>query len=146
MTSYVPRVVVPVTLLVLCSVGCAKVTGGPAAGSDLQSVRSFYVVRDKQSDATDAVQKELARRGFTATSGPEANMPSDAQCKVLVQDHWMWDITMYLLEMKVDLTHPRTGASFASGTSYRPSLQRKSPEEMAREVFDRIYGTTPEKK
>src|SRR5215217_3717918 len=97
------RCFVPVTLVLLCSIGCAKVTGGPTAGSDLQALRTYYVVRDKQTDATDAVQKELARRGFAATSGPKSSMPSETQCKVLVQDKWWWDITPYLMDLKVEL-------------------------------------------
>ena len=125
----------------LCAAGCSQVSGAVQPGVNLAPVRSYYVVRDKQSDATDAVQKELARRGFVATTGPEASMPAGVDCKVLVRDHWMWDMTMYLKDLEVDFVHPRTGAPLASAKSYRPSLQRKPVEEMAREVMDKIYGT-----
>jgi hypothetical protein len=127
--------------------GCAEVSGSAAQGVNLQPVRSFYIVRDKQTDATDAVQKELARRGFVATAGPEASMPASADAKVLVEDHWYWDMTMYLVELKVNLQNPKTGAALASGRSYRPSLQRKPAEEMAREIFDCVFATavTPPK-
>jgi hypothetical protein len=133
--------------VLLCLVaGCADVSGSAAPGANLTAGKSFYVVRDKQSDATDAVQRELARRGCVATTGPEANMPSNADCKVLVEDHWMWDVTMYMIELRVRVLNARTGAELGSGRSHRPSLVRKSPAEMAREVFDPIFGTAPSAK
>jgi hypothetical protein len=57
----------------------------------------------------------------------------------------MWDITMYPLEIKVDFVNPKTGALLASGRSYRTSMVRKSPEEMVKEIFDKIFATAPTK-
>jgi hypothetical protein len=140
----IPLALLCVLLLPLAA-GCHQVSGSAAPGANLTAGKTYYVIRDKQSDATDAVQKDLARRGYVATTGPESLTPSSADCKVLVEDHWMWDITMYLTELKVRVVNAKTGAELASGRSYRPSLERKSPDEMAQEVFDQIFGTTPAK-
>jgi hypothetical protein len=128
----------------LVMTGCAKQLSGAAEpGVDLKSMRTFYIVRDKETKVTTAMQKELAARGFTATMGPDSATPAFADCKVLAEDKWMWDLTMYPIEVKVSMVNPRTGALLASGRSYRTSLVRKSPDEMVKEVFDQIFGTAP---
>ena len=128
------------------TLGCVQqVDGRVQSGKSLASIREFHIVRAEQTDATDAIQKDLVRRGFTVTMGPESATPATASCKILTTDHWTWDMTMYLLELKVEMVDPKTGELLASGRSYRTSLARKSPDQMAREVFDKIFGTVPSK-
>ena len=57
---------------------------------------------------------------------------------VTYHDRWMWDITMYLLELTVTLHDPRTNVGVASGNSFHTSLTRKTPQEMVDEVVDNI--------
>jgi hypothetical protein len=128
-------------VLVFCGItGCSQVTGSATPGVNLSQYRTYHVVRDQQSDASDAVQKALAARGYVVTTGPETALASGTECKVLVRDHWTWDMTMYLLELQVDIINPRTGAMLAQGRSYHPSLERKSAEFMANEVVEKMYG------
>ena len=68
---------------------------------------------------------------------------------VTYADRWMWDITMYMIEINIELHDPETNYVFASGKSYRTSLVRKEPDEMVDEVFrDMFKGKIelPEKK
>jgi hypothetical protein len=51
----------------------------------------------------------------------------------------MWDITMYMLELNVEIRDPRTDYILATGKSSRTSLARKSPEEMVEEVIGEIF-------
>ena len=53
-------------------------------------------------------------------------------------DKWMWDITMYLIELTITFRDPETRAAVGSGNSYHTSLTRLSPEEMVAEVIDNI--------
>ena len=122
---------------------CFEQSGTIEPGANLGALKAFYIVRDKDSDVAEAIESDLARRGYGATSGPESAMPVNAECMILFTDKWVWDITMYLLEVKVELVDPKTGGLFASGRSYRTSLVRKSPEYMVREVFDRIFQPAP---
>ena len=50
-----------------------------------------------------SLQDKYAERGFTVTSGIESVAPDTAQCKVLSTDKWVWDMTMYPLEIKVEI-------------------------------------------
>lgn len=51
----------------------------------------------------------------------------------------MWDITMYLLKLDIQITDAKTGAILAKGEAVHTSLARKSPEYMAREILDDIF-------
>ena len=138
------RLVVVNLLLALCgaslAAGCVSEQSGTIEpGANLGAMKAFYIVRDKDGDVAKAIETDLARRGYSATAGSESAMPANAECMILFTDKWVWDITMYLLEVKVELVDPKTGALFASGRSYRTSLVRGSPEDMVREVFDRIF-------
>ena len=53
-------------------------------------------------------------------------------------DKWMWDMTMYLLELTVTIHDPRTEVGLATGNSMYTSLIRKSPQAMVDEVVDNI--------
>lgn len=109
----------------------------------LSDLNSFYVVhqpRDKRS-IDQLIAKELTTLGKDATfggTGPNPEKPVDAV--ITYEDKWMWDITMYLLELNIELRDPQTNYKFGNGKSYRTSLARKSPEEMVKEVLNKIFG------
>jgi hypothetical protein len=122
--------------------GCSQqLSGDVEPGVDLRGVRTYYVVKTEETKVTTAIEAELRGRGFTASSGPETAVPASADCKVLATDKWVWDMTMYPLEVKVEMVDARTGKLMASGRSYRTSMVRKSPQEMVKEIFDKIFGT-----
>ncbi len=87
------------------------------------------------------IAAELNAMGKTATSGAAAKPVSPVDAVVTYQDKWMWDITMYMLELTIDLRSPETNYKFATGRSFRTSLARKSPEEMVAEVLGEIFST-----
>lgn len=109
---------------------------------DMTQIKSFHVVKfDKDNRG---IEKLIADRlntvGLQATSGPGKITKKPVQAIVEYQDKWMWDITMYMLELNIDFRDPETNYKFASGRSYRTSLVRKSPEEMVEEVLNDIFS------
>ncbi|MGH8275633.1 MAG: hypothetical protein ACRETH_02950, partial [Steroidobacteraceae bacterium] len=72
-------------------------------------------------------------------SGDAATPPTPVDAIVTYQDRWMWDITMYMLKLDVQVRDGRSGAILATGEVMRPSLQRKSPEDMVEEVLGVIF-------
>ena len=147
MRSACARCVVGVVLALLPTVtGCSqKLSGGPEAGVDIARYRVYHVVQNEKADVATALQQDLYARGNTVTYGPEANTPPAAEAKVMYHDKWMWDMTMYLIEVKIEMVDARSGALLASGRSYRTSLARKPVDVMVKEVMDRIFNTTPVK-
>ena len=114
--------------------------------ADLTGLETFYVAKfDPDERGIEAIiAAELNRMGKTATSGLSPTPPSPVDAVVTYQDKWMWDITMYMIELSIDLRDPETNYKFATGRSYRTSLARKSPEEMAAEVLGEIFGVPVE--
>ena len=128
---------------VLLVLGCAKLTASVPSGSDLTRLKSFYVIRLVQDERgiNQLIRNDLATRGLEATTGPESARPQAVDVIVTYEDRWMWDITMYMLSLNISFRNPETNTFLASGQSYRPSLERKEPREMVKEVLDEIFKT-----
>ena len=133
--------VVPI-LTGLLSTGCASVSLTKAPDDKVLNATSFYVVmqEDGKREVDAAVRDELEKLGRRVSSGPDHAMPSSVDIKVLNEDDWMWDMTMYLLSLNIQFIDPSTGAVLAEGRSYRPSLERKSPAYMAHEVLVKMLN------
>jgi len=112
-----------------------------APGADLNSLKTFYVQR-LPSD-TRGIEKLIAARlnmmGFSAVSGDTPNPPARVDAIVTYQDKWMWDMTMYMIKLDIQIHNGGTGLALASGESMRPSLERRSPEGMVEEVLGDIF-------
>lgn len=54
-------------------------------------------------------------------------------------DKWMWDLTMYMIELTIVVRDPASDFPLATGNSLHTSLTRKSPKEMVDEVTSNIF-------
>ena len=134
-------VMVSTTLVFVVGCASAKLSASVPPGTDLTRLRTVHVVRHERDGrgVNDAIRDELAKRGFTATAGADSARPPVVDAVVAYIDRWMWDITMYLLSLTIQFRHPETNVLLASGQSYRTSLVRKEPAEMAGEILDEIF-------
>lgn len=134
--------------VMLLSSGCAvnRATATVSPGVDLSTVKTFYVVKfqNDQRGIEKLIQENLEKRGFTATSGPELPQPPKVDAVVTYLDKWMWDITMYMLELTITLRNPADDFPLAVGNSFHTSLTRLTPVEMVDEVLTNIFrGSQP---
>lgn len=122
-----------------CSVN--RATARLTPGADLSKVSDIYVVTEAGDDhAIDEMMKaQLHKMGYTAANGPEMPLPYKADAVLTYVDKWMWDITMYMLELTVEVRDPRDNRTLAVGNSYHTSLSRKTPEAMVEEVLVNIF-------
>lgn len=127
-----------VTLVSGCAVNRATATVDPK--TDLTKLKTMYVKKIPEDDGGTNVLivDKLATKGVTATTG-EGPAPAGIDAIVTYVDRWMWDITMYMLELTVTLRDPKNNLPLASGNSFHTSLTRLSPKEMVNEVIDNIY-------
>jgi hypothetical protein len=129
---------------VLVMSGCSKVVikSDSDPGVNLAELETFYVRKFPPDER--GIEKKIASKlnelGFVATSGVSQNPTGPVDAVVSYEDRWMWDITMYMLEIDIKLHDPETDFIFASGSSYRTSLVRESPEEMIEEVFRDMFS------
>lgn len=121
--------------------GCASMSSSTAPGADFSAIKNIHVVKlpADERGIDRILADELNMMGFKTTIGSPLSMPADADAVLTYQDKWMWDITMYMIELNVQLREPKTEIALASAKSYRPSLQRKAPSEMAKEVLAEIF-------
>ena len=120
---------------------CATLESTKAPDANLKALKSFYVVQETGDD--HGIDKLIATRltgmGYSATCGEAPQPASRVDAIVTYQDRWMWDITMYMIKIDVQLHDGESGAVVAKAQSMRPSLQRKSPESMVQEVLGEIF-------
>lgn len=123
--------------------GCAvnRATATVTPGADLSTVKTLYVVEhpaDKRG-IQNLIRDDLVKRGLSATSGPELPEPPKVDAVVTYIDKWMWDMTMYMLELTITLRNPANNFPLAVGNSYHTSISRLSPEQMVDEVLTNIF-------
>ena len=132
-------------LVLTFTAGCAsnRATATVSPDADLAKLKSFYVVQlpQDQRGIDKLITANLAGRGFSARSGPDTGSPpAGVDAVVTYADRWMWDITMYMIELTVILRNPANNFPMATANSFHTSLTRKSPPEMVDEVLTNIFN------
>jgi len=132
---------VAVLVIIIFISGCATLSSSITPDTDLTKFKTYYVLRhDRDKRHIDKIiQSELAKLGISATSGLEASKPKKFDVLVTYEDRWMWDITNYMINLTITLLDAKNNVLLASGQSYRPSLERKEPAFMVKEILDSIF-------
>jgi hypothetical protein len=131
----------PIVICALLSASaCATLDSAKAPDANVKELHSFYVAQEKDDD--NGIDKLIATRlsalGYQASFGDAPKPSEHADAIITYQDHWMWDITMYMIKLEMQIHDGESGAVIARAQSTRPSLQRKSPEGMVQEVLGEI--------
>lgn len=120
-----------------CAVNRATATVDPSA--NLAGIKSIHVTKFAPDgrDINVVIANKLKTMGYTVSTSPDK--PENVDAVVTYVDKWMWDITMYMLELTITVRDPKNDFPLASGNSYHTSLTRKSTEEMVDEVTNNIF-------
>lgn len=135
--------------LLVLTVGCAvnRATAKLTPGADLGKLKTFYIIENQEDKKTfkvcEVIADNLTKRGYSVTAGPEKQLPYQYDVVVDYADKWMWDITMYLLELTITFRDPTNNYPLAVGNSLHTSLTRQSPPEMVDEVLTNIFNAKP---
>ena len=110
--------------------------------ASLTNTTSFYVIKlgPDGRGINKLISDKLVYMGHKSTTGLGVDIPSNVDIVVDYADKWMWDITMYMLELTITFRDPKTDVPLGSGNSYHTSLTRKSPQEMVDEVLTNIFN------
>ena len=110
-------------------------------GTNTAAIKKIYVVHlPADGRGIDKlIADHLKAMGREATSGDQAVTPADVDAVITYQDKWQWDITMYMLQLDVQLRNPKTQMAMATAHAMHTSLTRKSPPEMVDEVLGQIF-------
>jgi hypothetical protein len=127
-----------------CAVNRATATVDPSAR--LENIKRVHVVQLAEDgyNVNQLIADRLNAMGVKATTSKDKPKdPKEVDAIVTYWDKWMWDITMYLLELTIVVRDPATDFPLATGNSLHTSLTRKSPKEMVDEVLGNIYKGVP---
>lgn len=121
-----------------CAINRATALVDPA--TKLSDLKMMYVqkIPEESRGINVLIVDKLATKGVKATTG-EGPPPEGIDAVVSYIDRWMWDITMYMIELTITIRDPKTDFPLATGNSFHTSLTRLSPKEMVSEVIDNIY-------
>lgn len=136
--------------VILCAVasfttGCRNLsTANVNPTTDLSALKTMYVKHypSDNSGVNQEIADKLRGKGVTVSTG-SGPAPSNVDALVTYVDRWMWDITMYMLELTVTIRDPKTEAPLATGNSLHISLTRLSQTAMVDEVVNNIYAAAP---
>lgn len=120
--------------------GCAnRATAQVAPSADLQSIKTIHVVKipEENANISTLIADKLRGRGYQVSAGTDK--PGNVDALVTYVDRWMWDITMYMMELTVTVRDTKSEFPLATGNSMHGSLTRLSPKEMVDEVLDNIF-------
>lgn len=137
LVSLLGTVLLAVALTSGCAVNRATATVDPSA--NFAAVKTMHVVKIPEDgrNVNELIAGKLRERGYTVTT--DTAKPSAVDAVVTYVDKWMWDITMYMLELTITIRDPKNDFPLATGNSYHTSLTRKSPPEMVDEVLGNIF-------
>jgi len=89
------------------------------------------------------IAEELSERGYSVTSGPKVEIPSNVNYLIYYGSQWQWDMTWYLLDFDLRV-HTYTDNLFvASSNSWQTSLARKPQKEVISATVGQLFVTSP---
>ena len=139
--SFVSKLALAAVFVALSGCAINRDTGTFDPGMDIVQTDVFFVERfgPDNRGLEKIIADNLSLRGYAVSFGEKGMAPDDATILVTYIDKWMWDITMYMIELTITFRDPATLAAIGSGNSYHTSLTRLSPEQMIDEVLGNIF-------
>lgn len=131
-------------LFIVAVTGCSTVEPGKRYGTtSLASMKTAFIVIGSDYDQKIGVNihEALTQHGVTASMGTAAEKPKDVAFYVEYEDHWLWDLTMYLHSLDIRFIDSQTGQVMGSG-AFRQGVihDYPNPREKTLEVVDSIYN------
>jgi len=108
--------------------------------SRIAASKTIYVRKHGEDDYKlgEEIAAQLQEMGYKATVGTSQSPTGRADATLSYTDHWMWDITMYMISLDLQLREPGSDMTIASAKTTRSSLVRKSQKEMVRETLTKL--------
>ena len=126
--------------------GCATTTRidvTPRAFSTPAHTAYLVVHGGSSSDVDNDIRRALLQRGLSETEGTDdAILNKNVDLVVKYDDHWRWDLTMYLLSIDIELFDGKTGSLIAT-SSWNNSAFHRFPN--AEDVVDDLVNQTFDK-
>lgn len=134
-----------ILVAVLLLAGCVGNTAGQMSLSTQVAGQGTYYVERQPKDERDlatVIAQRMRERGLKATA--EQAGVARPQCDYLVSytDKWMWDMRMYLYDLRIDLRDAKDNSVVGYGQSMQSSLKAmgRSYEDVIDLALDELFG------
>ena len=85
------------------------------------------------------IAQELRSRGLLAKSGLASARPTEFDVLVVYEDRWHWDMSNYLIFLRIDLRDPVTNVLLATASSYQTSGARKPESQVVTQILAGMF-------
>jgi len=130
--------------LAILLVGCVGNTSGQLTLPKEQVQTGGYFVQRHDKDTRDlasTIAKSMQARGLNVTAGTAAERPAEAAYVVTYVDKWMWDMRMYLYDLRIELRDARDQSILGYGQSMQSSLKAmgQTHEDVINRALDQLF-------
>ena len=115
----------------------ATMAPGKTLNRDLGNIYVEHFSPDKRN-LNYIIADKLTLLGYPASPLDSNDTPDKANMIITYIDNWQWDITNYLIKIKIDFRDAESKQLVITGESFRTSLARKSPEFMIQEALEKM--------
>ncbi|MFK7887532.1 MAG: hypothetical protein AB8G16_11785 [Gammaproteobacteria bacterium] len=133
--------------LLLIASGCStNVSRFQMPGADLADVKRVYLrplIEERQaSEIQSLVESHLTQRGYEIARDPATAESAPGTYAFDMTTDWYWDVTWYLLELRVAIYDPRDDTLVAQAQSMQTSLSRRSTEVIVERAMQSLFNDT----
>jgi hypothetical protein len=132
-----------IVLLCLALLACATALQTDPISSELRDSSLQYFVENHGNDPKGIdrmIAQELRSHGLQVSNGPARARPTAFDVLVVYEDRWQWDMSNYLLFLRIDLRDPETNVLLETGSSYQSSMARKPEREVVTQILDAMFA------
>lgn len=136
------RLYTAIVLLAPALVTCATALQTDPIPSELRNPSLQYFVENHGEDQRgidQMIARGIRSRGLNVKSGLASARPSEFDVLVVYEDRWQWDISNYLIFLRIDFRDPETNVLLATGSSYQTSAARKPEGEVVAQILDSLF-------
>jgi hypothetical protein len=139
----VKRSLTAIVVPCLALLACATALQTEPLSPELRDSSLQYFVENHGSDPRGIdrmIAGEMRRHGLRATYGQAGDRPADLDVLVVYEDRWQWDMSNYLIFLRIDLRDPETNVLLATGSSYQSSMARKPEAQVVAQIVDAMFA------
>jgi len=144
--SLLPRVVL--VGIVLFVSGCStNVSRFQMPGTDLSQVKTLYVRPFDEREAIELqtlIEGNLRRRGLKIAANEESIENTAGGFILDIAPDWHWDLTWYLLELRVAIYDPKDNTLIVQAQSQQTSLARETVEVVVDRTMASLFNSNEE--
>ena len=133
------------SLLLACLSACStNVSRFQMPGTDLAGIQSFELrapgTEPEDIEIHALIRSDLQRRGYQVREVGDGSGVNESEKHFVYTPDWHWDITPYLLELRVAIYQPGDETLIAQAQSLQSSLVRKSIEEVVERAMASLFN------